>query len=109
MIDVVKKVFSTYRPGDMGLDLRDVIATQENIIKMLEANKWHYNNPPESGDYIVKRCDERHYTYPTIVDFYDDVTGYWDSSGVDVVCWKPIYYGDIDEDKNEGNVYATLY
>lgn len=97
MINVVKKVFSTYRPGDMGLDLRDVIATQENIIKMLETNKWHYDDPPESGDYIVKRCDERHYTYPTIVDFYDDVTGYWDSSGVDVVCWKPIYYGDIDE------------
>lgn len=96
MINVVKKVFSTYRPGDMGLDLRDVIATQENIIKMLEANKWHYDNPPESGDYIVKRCDERHYEYPIIVDFYDDVIG-WDSSGYDVVCWKPIYYGDIDE------------
>jgi len=105
MIDVVKKVFSTYQPGDMGLDLRDVITTQENIIKMLEASKWHYDDPPESGDYIVKRCDERHYEYPIIVDFYDDVVGCWDSSDYDVVCWKPIYYGDIDE--NEGNVYAT--
>ena len=97
MIDVVKKVFSTYQPGDMGLDLRDVIATQENIIKMLEANKWHYDDPSESGNYIVKRCNERHYRYPIIVDFYDDVIGYWDSSDGDVVCWKPIYYGDIDE------------
>ena len=69
MIDVVKKVFSTYQPGDMGLDLRDVIAAQEEIIKMLEANKWHY----------------------------DDVVGCWDSSDYDVVCWKPIYYGDVDE------------
>ena len=48
MIKVVKKVFSIYQPGDMGLDLRDVINTQENIIKMLEANKWHYDDPPES-------------------------------------------------------------
>ena len=46
MIDVVKKVFSTYLPGDMGLDLKDVIATQEEIIKMLEASKWHYDDPP---------------------------------------------------------------
>lgn len=105
MIDVVKKVFSTYQPGDMGLDLRDVIVAQEEIIKMLEANKWHYDDPPESGDYIVKRCDERHYEYPIIVDFYDDVVGCWDSSDYDVVCWKPTYYGDIDE--NEENVYAT--
>lgn len=42
MIDVIKNVFSTYQPRDMGLDLRDVIATQEEIIKMLEANKRHY-------------------------------------------------------------------
>lgn len=95
MIDVVKKVFSTYRPGDMGLDLRDVIATQENIIKMLEASNWHYDDPPESGDYIVKR--KRSYRYPIVVDFYNKIWREWDSSDNDVVCWKPIYYGDIDE------------
>ena len=94
MIDVVKKVFSTYRPGDMGLDLRDVIATQENIIKMLEASKWRYNEPLESGDYIVRRKDDRHYKYPIIVDFYNVSSGDWSSSGRDVVCWKPVYYGN---------------
>ena len=94
MIDVVKKVFSTYQPGDMGLDLRDVIATQENIIKMLEANKWHYGNPPTSGDYIIKR--ESDYKYPIVVDFYNKIWGEWDSSD-NVICWKPIYYGDVDE------------
>lgn len=97
MIDVVKKVFSTYRPGDMGLDLRDVIATQENIIKMLEANKWHYDDPPKSGNYIVRRNDDRHYKYPIIVDFYNASSGDWSWSERDVVRWKPIYYGDIDE------------
>lgn len=95
MIDVVKKVFSTYQPGDMGLDLRDVIATQENIIKMLEANKWHYDDPPESGDYIVKR--KNGYRYPIVVDFYNKIWGEWDSSDNDVICWKPINYGDVDE------------
>ena len=101
MIDVVKKVFSTYLPGDMGLDLRDVIATQEEIIKMLEANKWHYDDPPESGDYIVQR--KSGYRYPIVVDFYNRLWGEWDASEYDVVCWKPIYYGDIDEKetKNE--------
>ena len=84
MIDVVKKVFSTYQPGDMGLDLRDVIATQENIIKMLEANKWHYDNPSESGDYIVRRSGE--YGYPIVVDFYNKIWGEWDSSDNDVIC-----------------------
>ena len=97
MIDVVKKVFSTYKPGDMGLDLRDVIATQENIIKMLEVDRWHYDDPQKSGYYIVKRCDERHYEYPIIVDFYNVSSGDWRSSERDVVCWKPIYYGDVDE------------
>ena len=86
MIDVVKKVFSTYQPGDMGLDLRDVIATQENIIKMLEANKWHYDNPSESGDYIVRRSGE--YGYPIVVDFYNKIWGEWDSSDNDVICWN---------------------
>lgn len=95
MIDVVKKVFSAYRPGDMGLDLRDVIAVQENIIKMLEANKWHYDNPPKSGDYIVIRNSD--YLYPTSIDFYNKLWGEWDASEHDVICWKPIYYGDIDE------------
>ena len=95
MIDVVKKVFSTYQPGDMGLDLRDVIATQENIIKMLEANKWHYDNPSESGDYIVRRSGE--YGYPIVVDFYNKIWGEWDSSDNDVICWRPIYYGDVDK------------
>ena len=95
MIDVIKKVFSTYLPGDMGLDLRDVIATQEEIIKMLEANKWHYDNPPESGDYIVRRNGD--YKYPVILDFYNKIFGDWDASDRDVVCWRPIYYGDVDE------------
>ena len=95
MIDVVKKVFSTYQPGDMGLDLRDVIATQEEIIKMLEANKWHYDDPPESGDYIVRRNSD--YMYPVILDFYNKFFGEWDASEQDVVCWRPIYYGDVDE------------
>ena len=95
MIDVVKKVFSTYLPGDMGLDLRDVIATQENIIKMLEASKWHYDDPPKSGDYIVIRNSD--YLYPTSIDFYNKLWGEWDASEHDVICWKPIYYGDIDE------------
>jgi len=95
MIDVVKKVFATYRPGDMGLDLRDVIATQENIIKMLEGNKWHYDDPPESGNYIVKRNNG--YKYPIVVDFYNKIWGEWDSSDNDVICWKPINYGDVDE------------
>lgn len=97
MIDVVKKVFSTYQPGDMGLDLRDVITTQENIIKMLEANKWHYDDPLESGNYIVRRNDNRHYKYPIIGDFYNASSGDWSSSERDVVCWKPITYGDVDE------------
>ena len=64
MIDVVKKVFSTYRPGDMGLDLRGVITTQENIIKMLEANKWHYDkkfcvfcSSHEDGDTLYDMSD----------------------------------------------------
>ena len=95
MIDVVKKVFSTYRPGDMGLDLRDVITTQENIIKMLEANKWHCDDPPKSGDYIVIRNSD--YLYPTSIDFYNKLWGEWDASEHDVICWKPIYYGDVDE------------
>lgn len=95
MIDVVKKVFSTYLPGDMGLDLRDVIATREEIVKMLEANKWHYDDPPESGDYVVKRSDE--YRYPIIIDFYNKPWKEWDSSGHDVICWKSINYGDVDE------------
>lgn len=95
MIDVVKKVFSTYQPGDMGLDLRDVIATQEEIVKMLEANKWHYDDPPESGDYIVRRSGE--YRYPIVVDFYSKFFGEWDASEQDVICWKPIYYGNVDE------------
>ena len=95
MIDVVKKVFSTYRPGDMGLDLRDVIATQENIIKMLEANKWHCDDPSESGDYIVIR--NSNYLYPISIDFYNKLWGEWDASEHDVICWKPIYYGDVDE------------
>lgn len=95
MIDVVKKVFSTYLPGDMGLDLKDVIATQEEIIKMIEASKWHYDDPPESGDYIVQRSSN--YRYPIVVDFYNRFWGEWDASEYDVVCWKPIYYGDVDE------------
>lgn len=95
MIDVVKKVFSTYQPGDMGLDLRDVIATQEEIIKMLETNKWHYDNPPESGDYIVQRSGE--YRYPIIIDYYSKQWEEWDSSEHDVIRWKSIYYGNIDE------------
>lgn len=95
MIDVVKKVFSTYQPGDMGLDLRDVIATQENIIKMLEANKWHYDDPLESGDYIVMRKD--YYLYPITVDFYNKIWGEWDTSQQDVICWRPFYYGDVDK------------
>lgn len=95
MIDVVKKVFSTYQPGDMGLDLRDVIATQEEIIKMLETNKWHYDDPPESGDYIVQRSDE--YRYPIIIDYYSKQWEEWDSSEHDVIRWKSIYYGNIDE------------
>lgn len=95
MINVVKKVFSTYKPGDMGLDLGDVITTKEEIIKMLEANKWHYDDPPESGDYIVQR--KNGYRYPIVVDFYNKIWGEWDSSDNDVVCWKPINYGDIDE------------
>lgn len=95
MIDVVKKVFSTYLPGDMGLDLRNVIATQEEIIKMLEANKWHYDNPPESGDYIVKRGSD--YKYPVILDFYNKFFEEWDASDRDVICWRSIYYGDVDE------------
>ena len=97
MIDVVKKVFSTYRPGDMGLDLRDVIATQENIIKMLEADKWHYDDPSKSGNYIVER--NSHYSYPVIVDFYNASSGDWRSSERDVIRWKPIYYNNIDERK----------
>lgn len=97
MIDVVNKVFSTYLPGDMRLDLRDVIATREEIVKMLEANKWHYDDPPESGNYIVKRNNDRHYKHPIIINFYNAVTDYWDSTDADVVCWKPIYYGDVDE------------
>ena len=95
MIDAVNKVFSTYQPGDMGLDLKDVIATRENIIKMLEANKWHYDDPPESGDYVVKR--KNGYRYPIVVDFYNKIWGEWDSSDNDVICWKPIDYGDLNE------------
>ena len=95
MIKVVKKVFSTYQPGDMGLDLRDVIATQENVIKMFEASKWHYDDPPKSGDYIVKR--NSNYLYPISIDFYNKLWGEWDASEYDVICWKPIDYGDIDE------------
>lgn len=95
MIDVVNKVFSTYQPGDMGLDLKDVIATRENIIKMLEANKWHYDDPSESGDYIVRRSSD--YKYPVILDFYNKFFGEWDASDRDVICWRPIYYGDVDE------------
>ena len=95
MINVVKKVFSTYQPGDMGLNLRDVIATQENIIKMLEANKWHCDDPSESGDYIVIR--NSNYLYPISIDFYNKLWGEWDASEHDVICWKPIYYGDVDE------------
>ena len=96
MIDVVKKVFSTYQPGDMGLDLRDVITTQENVIKMLEANKWHYDNPLKSGSYIVHR--NTNYLYPYCVDFYSISHG-WDSSDGedDVIAWKPIYFGVNDE------------
>lgn len=88
MIDVVKKVFSTYLLGDMGLDLRDVIATQEEIIKMLETNKWHYDDPPESGDYVVKR--KNGYRYPIVVDFYNKLWGEWNASNNDIICWKPI-------------------
>ena len=94
MIDVVKKVFSTYLPGDMGLDLKDVIATQEEIIKMIEASKWHYDDPPESGDYIVQRSGE--YRYPIIIDYYSKQWKEWDSSEHDVIRWKSIYYGDVD-------------
>lgn len=97
MIDVVKKVFSTYQPGDMGLDLRDVIATQEEIVKILKADKWYYDDPPKSGNYIVER--NSHYRYPVIIDFYNASSGDWSSSERDVVRWKPIYYGDIDEGK----------
>ena len=63
MIDVIKKVFSTYQPGDMGLDLRDVIATQEEIIKMLEINKWHdekfciFCSSHEDGDTLYDMSD----------------------------------------------------
>lgn len=92
MINVVKKVFSTYQPGDMGLDLRDVIATQEEIIKILEMSKWHYDDPPESGDYIVQRNSE--YRYPIIIDFYNKPWKEWDSSEHDVIRWKSIYYGN---------------
>ena len=98
MIDVVNKVFSTYQPGDMGLDLKDVIATRENIIKMLEVNKWHYDDPPESGDYIVKRSND--YWDPITIDFYNKFLGDWDASKQDVICWKPIDYGDVDEKEN---------
>jgi hypothetical protein len=94
MIDVIKKVFSTYQPGDMGLDLRDVIATQEEIIKILEMSKWHYDDPSESGDYIVQRSDE--YRCPIIIDYYSKKCEEWDSSEHDVIRWKSIYYGDID-------------
>lgn len=95
MIDVVNEVFSTYQSGDMGLDLKDVIATRENIIKMLEANKWHYDDPPESGDYIVKRSND--YWDPITIDFYNKFLGDWDASKQDVICWKPIDYGDLNE------------
>ena len=98
MIDVVNKVFSTYRPGDMGLDLRDVIATREEIVKMLEASKWHYDDPPESGDYVVKR--KNGYRYPIVIDFYNKPWGEWYASKQDVICWKPIDYGDVDEKEN---------
>ena len=92
MIDVVKKVFSTYLPGDMGLDLKDVIATQEEIIKILEMSKWHYDDPSKSGDYIVRRSGE--YGYPIVVDFYNKPWKKWDSSEHDVIRWKSIYYGN---------------
>ena len=88
MIDVVKKVFSTYKPGDMGLDLRDVIATQENIIKMLEYDRdleWNTGTPIKSGSYIVKRND--YYLYPYCIDYYLSSKGRWYFSGCDVVSW----------------------
>lgn len=101
MIDVFKKVFSTYQPGDMGLDLRDVIATQEEIIKILESDRWRPCNEQPEYDFqnvLVrwrdkhKGCEKDYYIFEGYV-----VHGIWcglfedaDISDFEPIEWKPL-------------------